>query len=129
MSSELPAYVERGGEQIFPPPWTITNGDFYGFLVTTDPATVQQRICDPLFNTPMNEPGRFEPAGDFVMIVYNNLPELMSTAPGWASKGIMAEHEMAFWSLVHDTTASRMFWVQSYMIVNRGRAVSTGREV
>ncbi len=128
MPTELPSFVQRGGMQIFPQPWAIRRGDYWGFLLEADEAAMQASICDRLFNDPMGQPGRFVPAGPFTMLVFNDLRQLVSAAPGWEGRGVMHEHEAAFWTLVQDTQGDRLLWTQTYMIVDRGRAVSTGRE-
>lgn len=122
-------YVDRGGEQVYRPPFNAEGVDFFSFVIKADKAAMQHSICDLCLNGPSGEPGRFEMAIPYVLLVYNNIKSLVSTDPPYNYRGHFPEHESAIWTLVRDTKQEKLFWFHPYIFVDNAYALSMGREI
>ncbi|MEO0913222.1 MAG: hypothetical protein AAFY59_09570 [Pseudomonadota bacterium] len=124
-----PYYVDRGGEQVYRPPFTAKDVDFYGFVLKADKARMQHIIADLCLNAPMGTPGRFRMALPFAMVVFNKMSALTSINPPFNIRGVFPEQECAIWTVVEDTVAGRYYWCQPYIFVDNAYALSMGREI
>lgn len=122
-------YVDRGGEQVYRPPFDAQGVDFFSFVIKADKAAMNKSICDLCLNGPSNQPGRYEMAIPYVMVVYNNIASLVSTDPPFNNRGHFPEHEGAIWTLVRDTQDEKLFWFHPYIFVDNSYALSMGREI
>jgi hypothetical protein len=122
-------YVDRGGEQVYRPPFNAQGVDFFSFVVKADKAAMNKSICDQCLNNPSSQPGRYEMAIPYVMVVYNNIASLVSTDPPYNNRGHFPEHEGAIWTLVRDTQEETLFWFHPYIFVDNSYALSMGREI
>lgn len=122
-------YVDRGGEQVYRPPFNAQGVDFFAFVVKADKTAMNKSICDLCLNGPSGEPGRYEMAIPYVMVVYNNIKALVSTDPPYNNRGHFPEHESAIWTLVRDTKTEKLFWFHPYIFVDNAYALSMGREI
>ena len=132
-SQALPPYIERSGEQVYPPPFSALNTGLFAFAVDADRAVLQGRICDRYLNAPtrasLGGAQRFVPALSQVFFIFNSIEALRSQAPGWDVRGWFPEQEAAVWVLVADLKTERMFWFHPYMLVDNAYALSMGREI
>ncbi len=122
-------YVDRGGEQVYRPPFDAQGVDFFAFTIKADKAAMNKSICDLCLNGPAGEPGRFEMAVPYVMLVYNNIASLVSTDAPYNYRGHFPEHESAIWTLVRDTKEEKLYWYHPYIFVDNAYALSMGREI
>jgi hypothetical protein len=122
-------YINQGGEQVFEQPFTCQNALFYGMILPASKEALQQNLCDKLFNQPMGQPGRFVPAGDFVLLAFCRLQKLISETPPFSTWGAFAEQEIAFWVPVIDTVNEQIFFAFPYIWVDNAYALSMGREI
>lgn len=122
-------YVDRGGEQVWRPPFTAEDVRFYGFFLDADEKALQRNLCDRYFNDPAGEPGRFRPAVPSVMLAMCSLKALRSETEPYSGYGWFSEAETAFWVLLVDTKLERLVWVFPYIWVDNAYAMSMGREV
>lgn len=122
-------YVDRGGEQVYRPPFNAEGVDFFAFVIKAEKAAMQSSICDLCLNGPSGQPGRYEMAIPYVMVVYNNIKALVSTDAPYNYRGHFPEHESAIWTLVRDTKEEKLFWFHPYIFVDNSYALSMGREI
>ncbi len=122
-----PLYIDRGGELVFVPPFIADNVQQYSFLLDAD-ITKLQGVCDKYLNAPLGKK-RFVAGGPFVMLSCCALPSLRCTTPPYSNMGWFAEQEIAFWMLVIDTEAKRMYWMLPYIWVDNDYAFAMGREL
>lgn len=122
-------YVDRGGEQVYRPPFNAQGVDFFAFAIKGDSDAMNKSICDLCLNGPSGEPGRYEMAFPYMMLVYNNIAALVSTDAPYNERGHFPEHESALWTLVRDTKEEKLFWFHPYIFVDNSYALSMGREI
>lgn len=122
-------YVDRGGEQVYSSPFSALKVDYYGFLISADPDAIQRSVCDHCLNEPSGGEEDFVVAMPYVLIAFNNLPNLVSIDPPWNSRGHFPEKECAFWVLLLDRKRQRLFWHQPYIFVDSAYALTMGREL
>ena len=122
-------YIIQGGEQVYQQPFSSQNTLFYGMFLASDTAALQKNVCDRLFNDPMGEPGRFVPAGPFVLLAFCQLNKLFSDVEPYSQWGSFAEQEVAFWVLTIDTKCENIFYAFPYIWVDNAYALSMGREI
>ena len=85
-------YVDRGGEQVYRPPFNAQGVDFFSFVIKADKTAMNKSICDLCLNDPSGQPARYEMAIPYVMVVYNNIASLVSTDPPFNNRGHFPEH-------------------------------------
>jgi hypothetical protein len=124
-----PAYVDRGGEQVYPTPGDVENAEFYGFLVEADTAAIQTHVCDALFNRPAGGAVDFVPFGGMAMLAFDRLPHMIATTPPWDARGWFTETEAALWVLLEERRSGELYWTLPYIFVDNGYAIATGREI
>lgn len=122
-----PTYVERGGEQVFVPPFIAEGVQFFGFCVQADRGALQD-VCNRYLNGPSGSQN-FVPALSYVMFVFNKLDKLFAKQSPWRERGVYKEQEAAVWMLVLDRERHRLFWFHPYIIVDSAYAMAMGREV
>jgi hypothetical protein len=122
-----PSYINRGGELVYAPPFIADNVQQYGFLLDADINRLQV-VCDKYLNEPLGE-NRFIPAGPFVMPSCCILSSLRSSTPPFSEMGWFAENEIAFWIMVIDKVAKKMYWMLPYIWVDNDYAFAMGREL
>ena len=122
-------FVERGGKQVFRQPFAAKSVDFYGFLVDADYDSIQKNICDKYFNNPTNGNENFQPAGPFVLLVFNKIKSLSSIDKPDSEKGWFSEQEAAIWVLLEDKKRKKLFWFHPYIFVDNSYAMAMGREL
>lgn len=125
----MKSYVVQGGEQVYQQPFNCEDALFYGMILPADKAVLQQNVCDRLFNDPCGQPGRFVPAGPFVLLALCRLAKLDSETPPYSQWGAYAEQEIAFWVLTVDTVQDQAYFVFPYIWVDNAYALSMGREI
>ena len=122
-------YIVQGAEQVYQQPFICENALFYGFILPADKTCLQKNVCDRLFNDPMRQPGRFVPAGPFVLMVFCSLDKLVSEPDPYRQWGAFAEQEVAFWVATVDTVNDQVYFVFPYIWVDNAYALSMGREI
>ena len=125
----LPPYVNQGGEQVYAQPFLCENALFYGMILHADQDAIQKNVCDKLLNIPSGQPGRFVPAGPFVMLAMVRLDKLVAESEPFKSFGAFAESEFAFWVLTIDTVQDQVYFAFPYIWVDNAYALSMGREI
>ena len=75
-SQALPPYIERSGEQVYPPPFSAMNTGLFAFAVDAARAVLQGRICDRYLNAPLGGAQRFVPALSQVFFIFNSIEAL-----------------------------------------------------
>lgn len=128
-TDQLPAYITRGGEQTYPPPFSALGTGLFAFAVQADREVLQARICDRYLNAPLGGRQRFVPALSQAFFIFNTTEALRSQAPGWETRGWFPEQEAAVWLLLADRETERLFWFHPYMLVDNPYALCMGREI
>ncbi|MEY2952069.1 MAG: hypothetical protein RLZZ401_156, partial [Pseudomonadota bacterium] len=129
MSSPQPLYIDRSGEQVYPPPFSAAGTGLFAFAVQADLQVQQTRICDRYLNAPLGGGNRFCAALSQVFFVFNTIDALRAESPAWQDRGWFPEKEAAVWMLVADRETDRLFWFHPYMLVDNSYALSMGREI
>jgi hypothetical protein len=129
MSSTQSLYIDRSGEQVYPPPFSALGTGLFAFAVQADLNVLQTRICDRYLNAPLGGGSRFCPALSQVFFIFNTIDALRAESPGWQERGWFPEMEAAVWMLVADRETNRLFWFHPYMLVDNAYALSMGREI
>jgi hypothetical protein len=125
----LPEYVDRGGRQVWRPPYTASGAKLFGFVLRADSAAI-----DSLLHRDLNEPAGgavdYRCAHPDVIVVFGAIDKLASGDPVDKQRGYLSELEVSVWCLAADVTAgSRLVWYLPYVFVDNGQAVASGREV
>lgn len=130
----LPAYVERGGEQTFAPPWAATGVLLRTFFVLTDEAALQ-RQCDRYLNAPTGGKTDYRPVLPIALLAFAELTHLQSTSEPDRNRGWVSERDVAFWVLTMSgrkdlgiDLAQSLSFFQPYFFVDQPQALCTGRE-
>lgn len=125
----LPDYVDRGGRQVWRPPYTASGAKLFGFVLGADTAAI-----DSLLHRDFNEPAGgavdYRCAHPSVIVIFGAIDKLASGDPQDEQRGYLSELEVSVWCLAADVTAgSRLVWYLPYVFVDSGQAVASGREV
>jgi hypothetical protein len=126
-ATELPVYVERGGEISYRHPAEADDIRMYGFVLDAD-RELLDRWCDVCFNGPSGMAGRWGAAGSHVILNFVDVPTLRSVDRLDGTLGVVREQETAIWLPVIDRRRNRMMWAIPYMFVNSDLAMVGGRE-
>ena len=121
------AYIPRGGEQVYSPPFVAEGVQFFGFVVAADKAKLQD-ICDRYLNGPSGT-GDFAPLLPYVMFVFNKLARMYAKDPPDQDRGWYTEQEGAVWMPVFDKKRLKALWYHPYMVVDSSYAMAMGREI
>jgi hypothetical protein len=125
----LPGYVDRGGRQVWRPPYTASIAKLFGFVLDADAPAI-----DSLLNRDFNEPAGgavdYRCAHASVVVIFAAIDKLASGDLRDEQRGYLSELEVSVWCLAADLTAgSRLVWYLPYVFVDAGQAVASGREV
>jgi hypothetical protein len=93
-----------------------------------------QRLCDRSVNGPSQGHLHYQPTTHFVVLTFQYLRDLRSTAPGYETSGSHSYGEAAFWVLTSardkgGKTISGPTLMIPYIFAEDGVAVATGREL
>lgn len=131
-SGELPAYVERGGEQSLVPPGTLKSTQFYIFILKADKDKLQA-MADKLFNHPSDGAVDYRPLSEYVVLMFTHVDDLYSAQ---AEQGWIAYRDIALWvpyiaveKKLGVEVAERIVMYPPYIFVDNGATMVTGREV
>ena len=125
----LPDYVERGGRQVWRPPYTARGAELFGFVLQADRGAIDELLAHDLV-----EPARGEVdyrcANDRIVVIFAHIERLASDDSRDEHRGYLSEREVSVWCLAADVTAgTRLVWYLPYVFVDSGQAVASGREV
>jgi hypothetical protein len=125
----LPDYVERGGRQVWRPPYTARGATLFGFVLDAD-ADAIDLLLDHVFNEPSGGAVDYRCAHPSVIVIFAAIERLASADPRDAERGYLSELEASVWCLAADVAAgSRLLWYLPYVFVDAGQAIASGREV
>ncbi|MBJ7437879.1 MAG: hypothetical protein JHD35_02480 [Sphingopyxis sp.] len=94
----------------------------------------QQRYCDAALNGFPNARYNFRAVGDKVLVTAIYASEMRSLDPLERQNGFVGETDIAFWSIILCSDAQqkepdRYMWLPSFMFVDSGPAMASGREI
>jgi hypothetical protein len=134
-STELPAYVEHGGEQAYSAPLKLEGTRFFSFLFEADAAALRE-LCDQRLNRPAQGQVEYHPLVPRVLFACADIQRLQCQLPPCSNMGWIRETDIAFWVPVVAVkrvagvqVAERVAWFQPYLFVDNSIAVASGREV
>jgi hypothetical protein len=125
----LPDYVDRGGRQVWRPPYVAEGTEVYGFVVQA-----KQTAIDALLRRDFVEPSHgavdYRSTHDHVVVLFAKIDRLASADQRDAQRGYVSEREVSVWCLAADVLAGRqLVWHLPYVFVDSGQAAASGREV
>lgn len=125
----LPDYVERGGRQVWRPPYSARRAQIFGFVLDAEGAAV-----DALLHRDLIEPAGgavdYRCAQERVVVTFSAIERLASAEPPDSLRGHLPELEVAVWCLAGDAIeGGRLVWYLPYIFTDSGQTVATGREV
>ena len=125
----LPDYVERGGRQVWRPPYAARRARIFGFVVPAPASSI-----DALLHRDLIEPAGgavdYRCAHESVVVTFSRIEELASAEQPDSGRGWLPELEVAVWCLAADAIAGgRLVWYLPYVFTDSGQTVATGREV
>jgi hypothetical protein len=125
----LPDYVERGGRQVWRPPYTARRARLFGFVVTADRTAI-----DALLQRDLVQPSagavEYRCAHENVIVTFAHIECLTSADSRDRARGYVSERELAVWCLASDPRApGRLVWYLPYVFTDSGQATAAGREV
>jgi hypothetical protein len=127
--TNLPDYVDRGGRQVWRPPYTARDTEVYGFTVRC-----RREAIDRLLRRDLVEPSEgavdYRCARDRVAVLFAKIGRLASDDHRDGLRGYVTELEVSVWCLAGDVIAgNRLVWYLPYVFVDSGQAAASGREV
>ena len=134
----LPTYIERGGEQVYAPPFKSQNVQLYGFVfaLQNDDLTAAQETVDAQLNAPTKGATDYRVATPFVLVTFAQMGPLRSLVAPDSDKGFFEYDEAAIWMLTMATEekhgakkVDRLAWFIPYMFAELSQAVCCGREI
>jgi len=125
----LPDYVDRGGRQVWRPPYMARETEVFGFVVEC-----RREAIDRLLRRDLVEPSGgaldYRCARDRVAILFARIGRLASADHRDTLRGYVSELEVSVWCLAADVLAGgRLVWYLPYVFVDSGQAAASGREV
>lgn len=125
----LPEYVERGGRQVWRPPYAAMHAEVFGFLLAHDRTAI-----DLLLQRDLVEPSHgavdYRAAFDYLVVLFADIGRLACAEPPDSLLGFVREREVGVWCLVADAQrGGRLVWYLPYVFTDSGQTVATGREV
>jgi hypothetical protein len=125
----LPDYVERGGRQVWRPPYTARGAELFGFVLQAGRGAIDELLARDLVE-PAQGAVDYRCANDRVVVVFAQIEHLASDDSRDQHRGYLCEREVSVWCLAADMTAgTRLVWYLPYVFVDSGQAVASGREV
>ena len=134
MTQELPSYIDRGMLDVAPPPWRCEDIHMYAFYLASNREALQ-KLCDARLNHPTGGAVDYRPTTDFILLTFQSLKDLHSTAPGHLETSRLDELEAGFWIFVRDHKATenddRENWAcfVPFIFTDNDLAVAAGREI
>jgi len=129
MPLNLPEYVERGGGQVWRPPYAARQAELLGLIIPADTARIDAMLQRDLVH-PSGGALDYRCAHSHVVVVCANIGRMASLDQLDAQRGGMPEQELSIWCLAADMTAKeRLVWYLPYVYADGGRPVAAGREV
>ena len=133
MPPALPAFVRLPGDIVGSPPYRAT-GCLMQAVFLKGSRIAQQSFCDLVLNRPSGGAQVFHAVTDKVLMTAIYADTMGSTDPIDASKGVMQEWDVGFWTAVHGGALGseddwRTYWLPSFLFVDSPSAMSSGREV
>ncbi len=127
--SNLPDYVERGGEQVWRPPFSARQVDLYGFVVAADQAAIDAMLLHDLVQ-PSGGVVDYRSAHANVIVTFGEIGREGSLDPVDSRRGYISEREVSIWCLVADVAATgRLLWYLPYIFTDSEQTIATGREI
>jgi acetoacetate decarboxylase len=125
----LPEYVDRGGRQVWRPPYMARDTEVFGFVVEC-----RREAIDRLLRRDLVEPSGgavdYRCARERVAILFARIGRLASADHRDTLRGYVSELEVSVWCLAADVLAGgRLVWYLPYVFVDSGQAAASGREV
>ena len=96
--TDLPKYVERGGEIVYAPPGVATGVRMYAWMLQADQARLS-RMYDRYLNEPTDNELLFTPAGSVVVLNFTTMRRIGALTPPDVERGYFSESEVAIWTL------------------------------
>lgn len=125
----LPEYVERGGRQVWRPPYTARGVNLYGFVLEADQSAIDTLVRDDLV-APTGGILDYRCAHPNVIVSFAEIARLSSGNSVDQLRGFMTEREVAVWCLIADVTVEdRLLWYIPYVFTDSGQTAISGREV
>jgi Acetoacetate decarboxylase (ADC) len=126
---ELPDYVDRGGRQVWRPPYAAQGAEVFGFVLPCDPAAIDTLLRHDLVE-PSGGAVDYRCAQPRIAVLFAAIDRLTSGDNRDSLRGYVSELEVSVWCLAADATAGgRLLWYLPYVFVDNGQAVASGREV
>ena len=139
--SNLPNYVERGGELVFEQPFYLGDAQLFGFLLKGTEDKLQA-LCDRYLNKPRLQTGqslkdldfRYRTDTDLVLLCFDSVEEVKSSNN---QASFQEPAELLFWILTrvekrvgNQFVFDRFVWFIPYIFLgDSAPAMATGREV
>ena len=127
----LPAYVERGGEQVFPQPFLFDSAVVHAFIVQAEYRALKS-LCDKQLNDPSGRSIEYWPAGDRIVVARLDVGHAQPEQPAEYDYGFLKEADTAlFIPLVgfRGGIPVSMGMYAPYLFVDHPWGVLSGREV
>lgn len=131
----LPAYIERGGEQVLRPPYQLNGTQLRGFVLPSDLSALRG-VCDRTLNAASQDGTEYHPLLPYSILTFVQMPHIQSADPEERDRGILFENEADIWLLLvagkrHAGVfvAERLVWYMPYLWVDNPIAMVEGREV
>jgi hypothetical protein len=125
----LPEYVDRGGRQVWRPPYRATNAEVFGFVLPCHPEAIDTLLRHDLVE-PSGGAVDYRCAQPRIVVLFAAIERLTSAADRDRLRGYVSEREVSVWCLASDVSAGgRLLWYLPYVFVDNGQAVASGREV
>jgi uncharacterized protein with NAD-binding domain and iron-sulfur cluster len=135
LQGSLPEYLDRPGDLILRPPFEQAGTRLYAFFFRARGEALSD-LCDRYLNNPAQGAVTYRPLAPFVVLLCANIEKIRSLDPRDANKGWMSEQDVGFWVPVlagkmdgDRFVSERPGWFLPAMMVDRGLAVTTGREI
>jgi hypothetical protein len=132
-TAPLPPFIRTPGDIVGSPPYRAT-GCLMQAMFLSGSRTAQQSFCDAVLNRPSGGSLVFHAVTDQVLVTAIYADTMSSTDPIDASKGVMQEWDVGFWTAVHGGPVGaeddwKTYWLPSYLFVDSPAAMAAGREV
>jgi len=125
----LPDYVDRGGRQVWRPPYRARDAEVFGFVLGCEPTAIDALLLRDLVE-PAGGAVDYRCAQPRIVVVFAAIGRLTSGDSRDSLRGYVPELEVGVWCLAADVSAGgRLVWYMPYVFVDSGQAAASGREV
>lgn len=125
----LPEYVERGGQEVWRPPYAARVANLWGFVIQASRTAVDELLHRD-FAGPTRGAVNYRCVHDNVVVAFADIAELASGDPVDSERGFLREREVSVWCIAADPRArGELVWYLPYVFADSGLAVASGREV